>query len=195
MNHEEDHIVDALCNIAKQMDIKCVIQIGAQDGYECLAVCKATGARGIAIEGNSECVPCSPELEWHRLVIGDANRQTIFYVHPDPALSGLLPRGHKDERAITVKQQSLDTFCEENSLGPDMLIVDTEGTTLEVLDGADNILDSVRLIYAECQTKEIRPGVSLLYKVDAFLTDRGFRQHQGLPSYEVEVQGNYTWVK
>ena len=195
MNHEEQHIVDALCKLAEQMDIKCVLQVGAQDGYECDSIRKATGARAIAIEANKDCKPYSPELEWYNEVIGEFNGDTKFYIYNDIGLSGKLPRRIKDERALNITQIRLDSFCRQHTIQPDMLIIDTEGTTMEVLEGAGNILDSIRLIYAECQIKDFRPGVSLLSKVDSFLASHGFKQRDGEPSYEVEVQGNYTWVK
>lgn len=89
----------------------------------------------------------------------------------------------------------LDTFCAAYSIKPDALIVDTEGSGLDVLEGAGDLLDDVKLIYAELQNAVIRPGVRLRPEVESFLSVRGFTQHSELPTYDAGGQGNFTYVR
>ena len=120
-----------------------------------------------------------------------------FYVHKTSGLSSPFVRGDSDEEARQFGQERLDTFCAVRGISPlpDALIIDTEGSTLDVLEGCGAILNGVKLVYAEVQTCEIRPGMRLLPEVDAFLAARGFALRPGLPAYDGGAQGNYTWTK
>ena len=195
MSREREDVVAALVDLCKEVGVKCLIQIGAEDGWEAFCVQETTGCRAVCIEGDPKCCKCSMRLEYHRCLIGATDCVTDFYVHEQMGLSSTIPRNDNLEQHIAVEQYRLDTFCELSGVAPDALIIDTEGSAMGVLEGAVGTLAGVRLIYAEVQTKEIRPGVSLLPVVDAFLVERGFVRRGGLPAYEVEGQGNFVWVR
>lgn len=195
MSREESHVVTALAALCKLLNIKCAVQIGAWDGYEVEVVRSTVPCRGVAIEGDTRSVPCSPGLEYHYALIGATNCVMDFYLHPNAELSGQFPRGENSEEKVRLQQHRLDTFCEALGIKPDALIIDTEGSTLDVLEGCGAMLDSVNLVYAECQTYVMRPGIRPLADVDAFLAVRGLTRHHGLPSYSAGSQGNYTWAR
>ena len=178
------------------MKITCLVQVGAEDGYEANAIREAVyGCRAVAIEPDPKCKPVSPKLEFHEALIGATNSVVEFYLNSVPGLSSQIPRYDGVEIRLTMPQQRLDTFCPKYGIVPDALIVDTEGTTLDVLEGCGSLIDGVRLIYAEVQAQEIRPGMRLLPEVEAFLAQRGFVWREGPPAYSVGAQGNYTWVR
>ena len=196
MAREEEHVVAALVSLCKELGVTCVAQIGAEDGYEANEIRKATGARAIAIDGDPKCKPCAPEIEWYERLIGATDSYVTFYVHKTGGLSSLFMRGDSAEEARQLGQERLDTFIAARGLPkPDALIIDTEGSTLDVLEGCSSLLDGVRVIYAEVQSVEIRPGMRLLPEVEAFLAARGFTLRPGLPAYDGGAQGNYTWTK
>lgn len=197
MSHEDQHIIIGLIDLCRQQEVKCLVQVGAEDGYEADKIRAATGARVIAIEGDTRCAPCAPDLEYHYALIGATDCATAFYITGSIGLSGhFLRNDGQAQTRVELPQRRLDTFCAQHAIEPDALIIDTEGTTLEVLEGCGELLDRVKLIYAECQGSVIREGVRLIGEVDTFLAARGFTQHQGIPSYGVGAsQGNYTWVK
>ena len=119
-----------------------------------------------------------------------------FYLHQNTGLSGHFPRGDSDSEICVLAQHvRLDHFCGIRYIEPDALIIDTEGSTMEALEGCGFILDNLKVVYAECQTQEIRPGIRLLPEVDKLLVAHGMTQHEGLPSYDVGSQGNYTWIR
>jgi FkbM family methyltransferase len=188
------HVCDALVGLAKEYSVKCVVQIGAEDGYECNFIREQTECVAVAIDGDPKTSPCSALIRFCRGIIGGDNRMADFYINEQLGLSGKIGRGSREQH-IAVEQLTLDSFCESHGLAPDMLIIDTEGTALDVLSGGANVLKGVRVIYAEVQTREIRPGVSLLPSVDAFLVGHGFECRPGLPGYMADGQGNFTWVK
>ena len=195
MSHEEVAVVHALTNLCIRMEIKCLVQVGAGDGHEAYTVQQICNCTSVAIEGNPGATPMSSEIEFHNAVIGESNRLADFYIHEDEGLSGCLPRRDGREKHIVCPQYRLDTFCDYHRRTPDALIIDTEGTTMEVLSGSSNLMRGVKLIYAECQHVMYRPKVSMIEDVRNLLSGWDFVEHVGLPSYLAGPQGNYTWIR
>jgi len=195
-DHEAGDVVDALSDLCAKMKVKTLVHVGAGDGYEAFTVAERTDCRAIAIDGDTRMQPFSPKLEFHHILIGATDCEMPFYVNPKECLSSPLPRGTKNEKSIGVQQQRLDTFCaRRGNLMPDGLIIDTEGTSLDVLEGCGDLLDNMKIIYAEVQTNIDRPGMRLVREVDSLLVGRGMEGHGGPPSYNVGSQGNMTWVR
>jgi FkbM family methyltransferase len=195
MSRESNEVATALAALCKSLDIKCVVQIGAEDGFEAEEIRKETGCRAVAIDGDPKCCKCSTAIEYFRCLIGDKDEIVNFYVYETMGLSSTLPRNDGQEQHIAVEMYRLDTFCAMHGITPDALIIDTEGTTMNVLKGAEGVLGVVRMIYAECQHQDIRPGVSLVGDVDAFLKEHGFVMRDEWPSYSVGSQGKFIWVR
>jgi FkbM family methyltransferase len=195
VSHEEESVVRALIDLAEEYEITCVMQVGAEDGYEADRIRSETGALAICIDGDPKVTSCSTNIIFYRCLVGDEDKMVDFWVHEQSGLSSKIARKDSCEQHVVLEQYRIDSICKTHDIKPDMLIVDTEGTTLEVLRGAGDILNRIRVIYAEVQTREIRPGVSLLPSVDAFLVERGFKRREGIPEYMSEGQGNFTWVK
>lgn len=197
MTHEEPHVIAALIALCKEMRITCVVQIGAEDGFEAAEIARATGCRAVALEADDRCIGNAADgVEFHVALIGaEDTAASTFYRNTTSGLSSMLKRDGSGQEAIVLPQRRLDTFCAAFDLRPDALIIDTEGTTLDVLKGSTGLIDGVRLIYAEVQVEEIRPGVSLLGDVEAFLGERGFVRREGPPAYSAGRQGNFTWVR
>lgn len=193
MSRERDEVTDALVRVCRLYGVKCLVQVGAHDGWEADVIRSAIGCRAVAIEGNTNCQPMSLGLEYRHAVIGATDGRTTFYLHKSPELSGNFQRD--ESIPVIVDEQRLDTFCGAMGIQPDALIIDTEGTTLEVLEGAVERLPGVRLIYAEVQHAPLFPGGRLLPEVEAFLSVRGFSRCEGLPAYGAGPQGNYLWVR
>lgn len=194
MTCEHADVCRSLADICRKMAVSCVVQVGAEDGHEASYLAQTLGCRSIAIEANAG-VSSSPGIEYHVSVIGATNGPTTFYRHSNGALSGHFPRG-SEEVAERRWMQRLDAFCGDNLIAPDALIIDTEGSTLEVLEGATGILGGVKVIYAEVQDYPIREGIRPFPLVDAFLAARGFTAHDAAPTYgKGDAQWNQTWVR
>lgn len=196
MAREDDAIVGSLVALAKQVGVTCLLDIGCEDGYEAERIYEATGCNAIGIDADIKCEPDSPRVEFHHALIGATDCVGMtFYVNTASGLSSQIKRGDSSERVRHLPQWRLDTFCREHDIVPDALIIDTEGTTLDVLEGATGILDGIRLIYAEVQHEPMRPGMRPSEQVDDFLAARGMTRHIGLPSYRAGCQSNWTWVR
>lgn len=195
MNHEERYVIAALSDMCVELKIRTLIQVGAEDGYESAFIQKETGCRTIAIEGNTACSPCSPDIEYHHAIIGATDGLTTFYIHQNTGLSGHFPRNDNLETKIVTPQTRLDTFCAHRRIKPDGLVIDTEGSTLEVLEGSGILLADIRLVYAEVQSDEIRPGIRLFSEVDSFLAPFCLSQYDQSPTYgKGGAQFNQTWI-
>lgn len=196
MTHEHNGICHALAAMCEEFGVGCVVQVGAWDGYEIAKIQEITDCHAVAIDGDDRHPQPFDNIEYHTIVIGATDCVTRFHKVTTPGLSTCLQL-HKDDKQYTnVEQQRLDTFCKERNIFPDALIIDTEGTTMDVLEGCGKLLDDIRLIYAECQNRsDKRPGIRYLDEVDAFLVERGFEQREGPPSYDCGGQGNYTWIR
>lgn len=180
--------------MCKQREVKCLVQVGAGDGYEADAIREATGCRAICIDADPKSAPASKSIEWHYTMIGATDCTTSFYVNANLGLSTPITRGGGEEE-LKLYQRRLDTFCKYHDIRPDALIVDTEGGDLAVIEGCGDLLDGVKLIYTEQQTHTLRPGMRLLKETEEFLSARGFTRHNELPTYDAGGQGNYTFTK
>ena len=194
MAREAVHVVRRLADLCKSMNIKCVVQIGAEDGYEAAEIQEATGCRAVCIDPDPRTVKCSPRIEFFRVMIGPEDAIAHFYINETMGLSGAIPRGGHEQH-IAVEQLTLDTFCTSMSITPDALIIDTEGTIMDVLGGADLTLPTVRLIYGEAYIDRSDEQVGSVVDVDKYLGERGFVRRDGPPSYTAPPQGNYVWVR
>ena len=197
MSQEEQGIVSALSTLCQELGVTCLVQVGAEDGFEADSIREATGCRAIAIEGLSNCKPYSDKLEYHYAIIGATNCVMPFYDY-GPGLSSQVPR--KDIYALPydIIQTRLDTFCNERGIVPDALIIDTEGTTLDVLEGCGDLLDGIKIIYCEVQSPQYaleREGSRPFGEVDTFLSSRGFAIRNGYPNYCAGPQANVTWIR
>lgn len=195
MSQEEPATVAALIKLCKEKEIACLVQIGAEDGYEADEIRKATGCRAICTDPDPKCVPVSNSLEFHEVLIGGENSIVNFFINSVPGLSSKIAREDSQEMLVCIPQYRLDRFCEKYDIEPDALIIDTEGTTMDVLMGCGGLLNGVKLIYAEVQHSGFRGPHGQAMEVDAYLIERGFKRSMELPTYSAGEQSNWTWMR
>lgn len=193
-SREEKRVIEALIDVCRGQSVTMVVQVGAGDGWESYQIHKALGCSATAIEGRMGQDPCSGELSFRHAIIGSTDGDTRWFEEGD--LSGQLARGGAEVSHEGRKQERLDTFCERLGIKPDALIIDTEGTTLEVLAGCGDLLDGVNVIYAECQSSPLRVGGHSFSEVEKMLEQRGFSKYENLPTYYAgQAQFNMTWIR
>ena len=195
MSAEEPNVVAALVALCKKYEIKTLVQVGAEDGFEAEEIRKATECRAICVEPDPKCGPVSFDLEWHEVLIGGQNSVEKFYLNNVSGLSSQVFRGDSQEIVVEMPQIRLDAFCRKHEIKPDALIVDTEGTTMDVLVGCGSLLEFMKLIYCEVQLDESRGLRGQAMEVDAYLTERGFKRSMELPTYAAGGQANWTFIR
>lgn len=77
-----------------------------------------------------------------------------------------------DRKIIKQKTARLDTAA--GDLRPDFLKMDVQGFELQVLRGADEVLQSAEAVMMEVSLLEINKGAPLLAEVVGFMAERGF---------------------
>lgn len=138
--------------------------------------------------------------------LGPSDQGATLHLTVEPACSSLYPPDPevvRDRPALAcatevgtqpVELTSLDSWAAEARVSPDFIKLDTQGSELGVLRGAEGALASVRAVEAEVEFNPIYSGQPLFGDVDAFLRDRGFvlwrlknLVHYGLPGGPAEV--------
>jgi len=105
----------------------------------------------------------------------DPAGSSLYRPHPDtyglhPDLDGAQP-----ERTIAVELVTLDAWWAVN--GPasaDVIKLDTQGSELDILRGASDVLESVRAVEVEVEFNPLYEEQPLFGDVDAFLRRHGF---------------------
>jgi len=130
-------------------------------------------------EGTIECIP--------QALAGKPGKRNL-YVTKEPACSSLYPPIQylvdrypaldciRLEKMISVNVTTLDRWGEENGIGDiDYIKIDTQGSELEILQGGENLLKTVRCIDIEVEFNPIYEGQGLFFEVDAHLRRHGFQ--------------------
>lgn len=98
-------------------------------------------------------------------------REVVFHVMESG--SSVLPENSPlDPRIETRTMQRLDSLFPEG--GPDFVKLDVQGFELEVLKGADKILEGVNAVLMEVALIEINAGAPLMAEAIGFMRERAF---------------------
>ena len=82
------------------------------------------------------------------------------------------------ETITNIAANTVDAFCKDNDIETiDVLKIDVQGAELEVLKGANHMLQRgmIRLIYTELQYQKLYEQACLYFQVAEFLARQGFR--------------------
>lgn len=173
-----------------------VIHIGANAGQE-RDLYDHHGLRVLWIEPNPEVfrelaanvAPYPLQTAVQRLVADKDDREYPFHVSNNEGLSSsILPlKLHRDiwpdvdyTRTLTMRGTSLPTLLREEKIDPgeyDALIMDTQGSELMILKGAEAMLRNFMFIKTEVADFEAYEGCGQLSEISAFLRRCGFRQY------------------
>ncbi|HRD67784.1 MAG TPA: FkbM family methyltransferase [Candidatus Competibacter sp.] len=130
-------------------------------------------------QGGVQCIP---------LALGGKEGRRDLFVTKEPACSSLhtpiefLSKNYpaldciKKERVCPVKVVTLKSWADSEVIDRiDYIKVDTQGSELEILRGAGDILNTTRCIDIEVEFNPIYEGQALFCDVDMFLRSKGFR--------------------
>src|SRR5262249_30005147 len=127
---------------------------------------------------------------WVRIVphaLGAAAGEAPLYITRDPAGSAVYrpiddavdrhPRlePQRMARSEPIELIAMDDWCAENAIDRvDLFKLDTQGSELDVLRGAERTLASVSVVQTEVEFNPMYEGQPLFGDVDRFLRERGF---------------------
>jgi len=119
----------------------------------------------------------------YQLIVGDQNKDAVrFYEHVDGS-SGLGGLTRRAKRSSDLKsfvetersQISLDEFCIQHQLAPDVVKIDVEGAELLVLTGARRTLDQHRpLLFVSVHPSHLKALGQSTEELAGFLRDVGY---------------------
>jgi FkbM family methyltransferase len=162
-------------------EIRVVVDLGAMDGGDSLALHGAfPGARTIAIEGlqsNFERhLSWLQEIEAYCTVIGARDGEAPFFEKSVNGVHGLYERETDDTvRVHAARVETLSTFCRRIGLDTiDVLKIDVEGGTLDVLEGLGDLASGLKALHVESEDAPFFRGQRLDPEVTVFLQSLGF---------------------
>lgn len=166
-------------------DIRVVMDLGAMDGGDTLAMRDCfPWARTIAVEalaGNCEqYLSWLPGIEAHCAVIGGRDVEASFFEKSVNGVHSLYERETQDTvRVHTVCVETLATFSGRIGVDRiDVLKIDVEGGTLDVLEGLGGLLGDLKALHAETEAVPFFRGQRLDDEATRFLSAHGFRMTQ-----------------
>ncbi len=93
-----------------------------------------------------------------------------FLANNYPSLDCITP-----EQMVTVNVTTIKQWANEHAIDTiDYIKIDTQGSELEILKGAEDLLDSVRCIDIEVEFNPIYEGQTLFGETDTYLRSKGF---------------------
>lgn len=171
----------------KNIPIKSVIDVGAYQGKVSRVLNYLfPKAKIYAFEPSDEIfklkIKTYKNIFIENSAISDKSGNALLYQTDFKPASSLLQLG-KNYRSkfkllnqSKVKLKTLDEFFKDKKLKKHILLkIDTQGSELSVLKGADELLDKVSLIHIESPFKELYKNQSFFEDIYNFLTKKNFR--------------------
>ncbi|HEU5003764.1 MAG TPA: FkbM family methyltransferase [Actinomycetota bacterium] len=172
-----------------------VVDVGARWGFA--STWDDLGDRYVAIGFEPDAEECRRLQELHRrsgaphrvapVALGPRSGVATLHVTRQPACSSLYPPSAAayerhpglgvitPESSVMVELAVLDEWCAAEGIARvDVIKVDTQGSELGVLEGAQATLAGVRAVEVEVEFNELYAGAPLFGDVDRFLRRRGF---------------------
>ncbi len=204
---DEARALPSLSDLAALLDHPLVVlDVGCRWGFE--EKWKALGSQVRLIGFDADAAECQAlrarsgeGVRYVAASLGAAPGRAELFLTREPACSSLYPPDPEliAERAelactalvstVEVELTTLDAWAAEAGIrSADVLKLDTQGSELDILRGAERLLGSVRALEIEVELNPIYRGQPLFGDVDRFLRERGFvlwrlghLVHYGLP--------------
>ncbi len=163
-------------------DVEIIFEVGALNGNDALLFKKSfPDAEVYAFEGlpenYNEYMKNLSGVHTFNKVIFNYDGEIVFYKKNINGIHSVFDRGSQygtDE--LTLKCYRLDTVCKELKVDHiDMMKIDVEGATLELLKGMGDLLKTVKIMHIETEDYPFFKGQKLDDDVTTFLLNSGFR--------------------
>ena len=199
--------------INRNSDVKSVLEIGSRDAKDALKLSEYYKCHVYAFECNpyslQECknnIRANPNVTLIPYAVWDKTEMIDFFpivevpgVPYNSGASSCFPvskTGHHKkyvQEKISVEAIRLDNWLDSEGISQvDLLCIDAQGATLNVLKGLGDKLSSVKYIITELEHKTIYEGEALKDAADQFLEANGFRMYVGKMN---RFFGDYLYVR
>lgn len=207
----DNNVIEAI-KLITNTPIKTVIDIGAHHGRYSEAIVKAIDDVSIYMfepfPNSFEHLKKNNLLAKHKMyemAISNFNGKSIFYSNVSDETNSLLPsietHSHIDvltenKSIIEVEVITLDTFCANNNIDiVDVLKIDVQGNTLNVLKGASKFLSqgSINVIQSEVEFLPIYKDQSLYHHVTGYLEEFGYTLYS-IYNLHYDINNRLSWA-
>lgn len=177
----------------RSLPVQYVLDVGANRGQFSLIVRDMFPTAGIhafePLQGPAdiyeECLATADDIMLSRVALSDSSGQQEIHVSKSDDSSSLLPISKLQETIFPGTDESHTTTIEVDTLdahygserpvpGGTLLKIDTQGTELSVLAGAQQTLSAIEWVYVEASYVELYEGQNLAPEVIDFLARVGF---------------------
>lgn len=166
------------------------LHIGAHLGEEAQAYHKAGFKPVTWIEGNPDLIEdLSYNVSRYKqnvipALVSDSKKDLVLHIASNGQSSSYLPLGtHSEEHPevtyvgdVPMVSTTVDDLFAEGKIDrASFLNIDTQGTELDVLRGAEKYLAGVQAVYTEVNADYLYVGCALFDEITPWLKERGFR--------------------
>jgi FkbM family methyltransferase len=124
----------------------------------------------------------------------DINHRVEFYeLDTVSAMNSVVAKSVSDDyRPREVDTLTIDSFCEERKVNPDLIKIDVEGAELMVLKGAPNVLSRCRpIIYLSVHPRHLKLGGQTVQELREYLENHDYQVTD--PASDVEATGDLVF--
>ena len=187
----------------KSDEIRNIMEVGSLDANDSLFFKKCfPNANVYAIEGlpdnYEKYMQNLKNIKCYNVVIANKDGDIDFYVKNINGIHGIYDRGQEyGNKKINVKCYKLETFCKQNNIKSiDMMKIDVEGATLDILQSMGDLLKSVKIMHIETEDAEFFKGQSVHKEVLNYLNQNGFMMIDltGVEIYKGLYQHDSVWI-
>lgn len=171
---------NAIKSVFKHDDIFNFIEIGCLDAKDSIFIksqfrnCKPYAIEGLQ-DNYEKYLKKLPYIQTFNIIINEYDGVTNFHQKDINGLHSIFNRGYEYGENILVNKpcKTLKTFAIENNiLFLDVLKIDVEGATFEVLKGAQEMLDTIKIMHIETEDADLFKGQKLHDKVVQFIENK-----------------------
>jgi len=167
---------------ANLSNVETILEIGSLNGLDCLYLKNEFPlARAIAVEGLNEnyelYMKNLSDIESYNIIISSFDGFIDYHKKNVNGIHGIYDRGQEFGTFILnqMPTKTLDTFCEEIKLKKiDVLKIDVEGATYDILSSSNKMLNAIKIMYIETESCEFFKGQKLDNEVMEFLEKNNF---------------------
>src|SRR5262249_16340388 len=140
-----------------------------------------------------------PYVHLNNLALGSKQGRQIFFENTERVMSSFLPLGPDGWGQVTNRREvdvsTVERYCMQHEVQfIDLLKSDTQGFDLEVLKGAQGLLNArkIRLIYLEIIFQKLYEGIPRPDEIYRFISDHGFELVSFYKFYYVNGRAGWT---
>jgi hypothetical protein len=134
---------------------------------------------------------------FHPVAAGAANGRIPFFQHKDISGSSMYRQAEGpalDGCEITVEMRRLDDLLPPNLARPVLLKIDTQGHEIEVIRGAERLLEVTDVAILETSMMQFREGIPVFADVIAEMAARNFAVYDLLEGHSRMLDGALAQV-